>query len=139
MSENVYEIISEHERKGDFTYADVTNEMLAGAERRLGVELPVEYGEFLKYYGHGGIGGIEVLGVGKNGLMIFENETSKYRTYGMPRELIAIENCDEWVYCINTYNNRVVMWSRGRVGYLDAYGSFEEYLRDRVNDILENM
>lgn len=91
----LYELIKQHESKGDFTYAIVTEKMLNEAEKRLGIKIPKEYRYFLEKFGHGGIGGIEVLGVGKNGSLIFEKETLKYRTYGLPDELIAIENCDE--------------------------------------------
>lgn len=135
----LYELIKKHESKGDFTHAIVTEGMLDEAEKRLGIEILEEYRYFLKKFGHGGIGGIEVLGVGKNGSLIFEKETLKYRTYGLPNELIAIENCDEWVYCVNSMNGKVVMWSRGDIEYSEKFDSFEKYLHDRVNDILENM
>ena len=139
MAKELYELIHQYESKGDFTYADVTSSMLDEAERRLGVTLPEEYRYFLMNYGHGGIGGIEVLGVGKNGELIFEDLTLEYRSLGMPVELVVIENCDEWMYCINTRNNHVVEWMWWSAEYYDAYGSFEEYLQDQVNDVIENM
>ena len=139
MAKELYELIHQYESNGDFTYADVTSEMLDEAECRLGVTLPEEYRYFLMNYGHGGIGGIEVLGVGKNGKLFFENYTLEYRSFGMPEELVIVENCDEWLYCINTRNNRIVEWSLGDAEYCDAYGSFEEYLQDQVNNVLENM
>jgi len=139
MLNELYELIKQHESRGDFTYAVVTEDMLNKAEKRLGVRLPEEYKNFLKKFGHGGIGGIEVLGIGKNGVMIFEKETLRYRTYGLPNELIIVENCDEWVYCVNSLDGKVVMWSRGSSGYSQVFDNFETYLYDRVNDMLENM
>ncbi len=139
MLNELYELIKQHESRGDFTYAVVTEDMLNKAEKRLEVRLPEEYRYFLKKFGHGGIGGIEVLGIGKNGVMIFEKETLKYRTYGLPNELVIVENCDEWVYCVNSLDGKVVMWSRGSSGYSEAFDNFETYLYDRVNDMLENM
>ncbi len=139
MLNELYELIKQHESRGDFTYAVVTEDMLNKAEKRLGVRLPEEYKYFLKKFGHGGIGGIEVLGIGKNGVMIFEKETLRYRTYGLPNELIIVENCDEWVYCVNSLDGKVVMWSSGSSGYSQVFDNFETYLYDRVNDMLENM
>ena len=139
MSNQLFEIIRQHEHRGDFSHAIVTEEMIHASEERLRVDLPEEYKQFSKTFGHGGIGGVEVLGVGKNGAMVFEKETIKYRTYGMPNNLLIIENCDEWVYCLNTNNGKVVMWSTGCMDYSNAYNSFYEFLQDRVNDILENM
>lgn len=139
MLNELYELIKQHESRGDFTYAVVTEDMLNKAEKRLGVRLPEEYKNFLKKFGHGGIGGIEVLGIGKNGVMIFEKETLRYRTYGLPNELIIVENCAEWVYCVNSLDGKVVMWSRGSSGYSQVFDNFETYLYDRVNDMLENM
>lgn len=139
MTDKLYEIIRRYEQNGDFTHAVVTEDMLKESESRLGAKLPEEYKQFLKTFGHGGIGGIEVLGIGKNGTMLFETETIKYRDYGMPNNLLIIENCDEWVYCIDVNNGKVVMWSGGCASYSNAYNCFNEFLQDRVNDILENM
>ena len=139
MLNELYDLLKKYECTGDFTHADVTEEMLNEAEKRMNIKIPKEYKYFLKEFGHGGIGGIEVLGIGKNGVLIFERETLKYRTYGLPNELIIIENCDEWVYCLDSGNGKVVMWSIGDVEYTEAFGCFETYLYDRVNDVLENM
>ena len=139
MSDKLYEMVNQYESSGDFTHAEVTEKMLGSAEKRLGLKIPSEYRNFLKTFGHGGIGGIEVLGIGKNGAMTFETETLNYRTYGMPNQLLVIENCDEWVYCINADDGKIVMWSRGCTEISNAYNSFNEFLQDRVSDILENI
>ena len=99
---------------GKKTYADVEDNAFALAEEELGISIPSQYLWFLKTYGHGGLNGIETLGVGKNKKLIFKDETLKYRTYGLPHNLIVIENCDEWVYCIDSLNGKVKMWSRDK-------------------------
>lgn len=139
MLSELYALVKKHESPGDFTHADVTDEMLNEAEQRMCIEIPEEYKYFLKEFGHGGIGGIEILGIGKNGSLVFEKETLKYRVYGLPNELIIIENCDEWLYCINSNSGKVVMWSRGNTGYSEVFDSFKTYFYDRVNNVLENM
>lgn len=60
-------IIETYEEKGDFTYTTITDDQIVEAQNILGVELPEQYLDFLRTYGHGGIGGIEVIGIGKNG------------------------------------------------------------------------
>lgn len=140
MLTDLYELIRRHERKGDFTHAVVTEEMLCEGGKKLGIKIPEEYQSFLKEFGHGGIDGIEAIGVGKNGKMMFEKETLKYRLYGLPNELIVIENCGEWLYCINSDDGKVVMWSKGdNNGYTKGFDNFEAYLYARINDMLENM
>lgn len=57
--------------------------------------LPEQYKEFLKNYGHGGLDGFEVLGIGLDASAIFLDETVKYRKFGLPHNLVVIENCDE--------------------------------------------
>ena len=136
---DVFGKIKQYETAGDFTYASVSDEMLEQSEQILKITIPEEYRQFLKEFGHGGIGGIEILGVGKNCKKIFEQETLKYRSYGMPEELIVIENCDEWVYCINTMDGAIVKWLKGCAEYAMAFSSFDEYLLSRLNDIIENM
>ena len=77
------------------------------------------------------------MGVGKNKKLIFKDETLKYRTYGLPHNLIVIENCDEWVYCIDSLNGKVKMWSRDKEE--EAYDTFVDYLEDRIKDAIENL
>ena len=138
MHDYLYKTIKENESKGDFTYAKVTDSMLTEAVARLHLSLPEDYRWFLINFGQGGIGGIEVLGVGKNGKMTFVDETIKYRSYGLPNDVILIENCDEWVYCIHSQSEKIGMWSPGDNKCKDIYENFETYLWDRINDILEN-
>lgn len=139
MCDKVVELINQYEEKGDFTYAVVNDVIIAEAEKVLDVNIPEQYQWFLKRYGHGGIGGIETLGVGKNGTTIFVNKTLEFREYGLPNEMIVIENCDEWIYCIDTKNGNIGMWSLGEKKCSLAYKDFFEYLIDRMNDAIENM
>jgi hypothetical protein len=137
MIEDLYNTIKENEEEGDFTYANVTDKMLAEAEKQLNLKIPNAYRWFLKTFGHGGIG-MDVLGVGADDSMIFVDETLEYRSYGLPKDDIMIENCDEWIYCLNSKTGKIGMWSAVDNEYTDRYESFEAYLRDRINDVLEN-
>jgi len=139
MKEQIKQLILENERKGDFTYSVASDSMIKMAEEKLGLMIPEGYRWFLKQYGYGGIGGIEILGISKNNKAVFIDETLRYREYGLPKELIAIENCDEWIYCINSKDGTIVEWSPVD-GVSDVrYKDFYEYFLDRLNDIIENI
>ena len=137
MTTETLNLIKEYECNGDFTYARATDMQLLTAENVLNVIIPNQYRVFLEEYGHGGIGGIEVLGIGKNGALLFVSETVKYREYGLAANLIVVENCDEWIYCINCDDGKIISWCNDSVN--PAYSSFDEYLEDRFKDASENI
>ena len=101
MNTKILETIKKYEEPGDFTHAIVTDEMISSAERALGVKLPQQYLDFLKMYGHGGIGGIEILGVGLTGRMIFVDTTMDYRNEDLRANFVVNEKVDEWLTCID--------------------------------------
>lgn len=113
--------------------------MVKKAEEKLNLKLPAQYKDFLENFGHGGIGGLEILGVGNNNRLVFVETTLKYREYGLPVNMIAIENCDEWLYCVNANDGKIVMWTNDCKEVNTAYNDFDEYLEDRIQDALENM
>ena len=137
MNDLLKTLIKMYEAPMDFTHASFHPEDIAITESGLGVTLPEEYIAFLKEFGHGGINGIETIGIGKNGRLLFEEETLIYRKYGLPHDLIVIENCGEWLYCLNADNGNVVMWSRGEQD--TAYRSFDDYLQDRTSEATDNI
>ena len=99
--------------------------------------MPSQYLEFLKEYGQGCIGGIEVLGIGANNQLVFVEEILDYRQYGIPQNLIVIENCGEWVYCIDSDTYAIVSWSQDLTK--EEYPDFDSYLLDRFSDAAENL
>jgi hypothetical protein len=69
--------------------------MIESAQRLLGVTIPEQFIEYLNEYSYGGVGGVEILGAGFTGEMLFVDTTLWYREYGLPHNLLAVENCDE--------------------------------------------
>ncbi|MBQ4360575.1 MAG: SMI1/KNR4 family protein [Proteobacteria bacterium] len=137
MTSDITQLIQQHESDGSFTHTKVSNEMLCNAENCLSIKLPEQYKEFLLQYGHGGLDGFEVIGIGKTGKLLFVNVTLAYRPHGLSDNLIVIENCDEWLYCINCNDGCVVCWEHGLVA--PAFDCFDSYLLDRLKDSIENM
>ena len=115
-----------------------TEEELSKAEKQLGFHIPNEYVWFLKTYGHGGFF-FELLGYGLNGNAIFVNKTLHERQFGLPMELLVIEDCDEYVVCIDTVNNKVVSWSKhDKDGVIGVSESFYDYFLSRIENAIEN-
>lgn len=137
MTTEIKNLISQYENKGDFTYSPISDEQLDAAQSLLNVILPIQYVDFLREYGHGGVGGVEVIGVGKDGTLLFVDKTLKFRGYGMPLNLVVIENCDEWIYCINSFDGSIVSWSVDEIE--EEYSDFDSYLLDRFMDAAENL
>lgn len=137
MTKNLQELICKYEKKGDFTHTSISTSEIELAEKELHITLPKQYVDFLTRYGHGGIGGIEVIGIGKSGKLLFVEETKKYRQYGLPENYLVVENCDEWIYCIDCDTEEVVSWNDG---YAEScYQNFDAYLSDRFHDAIENL
>ena len=139
MKEKVINMIKEYSEDGDCIGEVSNNEIISVAEKELGLNLPEEYKWFIKNYGQGGIGGAQILGVSKVNRPMFRDVTVDYRNYGLPDNLIVVENCDEWLYCLDTDTEKVITWDRisGVLG--ERYNTFLEFLIDRFNDEIENM
>ena len=79
--------------------------------KKMQVKLPKEYNEYLMTYGHGGLAGLEILGVGLTGRIIFVDTTLEYREEDLPNNLVVIENVDEWLMCLDCNTEEVVLWN----------------------------
>lgn len=138
MNQIIIDTIKQYEQNGDFNYATVTDIMIAEAEKKLNVKLPEQYIAFLKQYGHGGIAGIETIGVGLTGRMIFVEITLDYRKDDLPDNLVVIENVDEYLTCIDCNTEKIVSWDFS--GYIkEDYNSFDEYLICQMNRAIEDL
>lgn len=113
-------------------------------EEMLGVSLPESYKWFVREYGNGGIGGVEILGVGKPTVPYCVRTTERYRRYGLPRSFVVIENVDEWQYCLETEQMQdgecpVTDWDmRGAVG-LHKRDNFYKFVIEEFARAIENL
>lgn len=121
-----------------FLLTNPSDEDIKRAEQELGFEIPENYLWFLKKYGHGGFS-FEFLGYGLTGNPLFVRETLKQRENGLPENLMAIENCDEYVACINTDNGNIVSWSNyDNDGMIVKQTCFEDYFIDCIENAIDN-
>ena len=137
MNKEIKDLIARYEDKGFFTRIAPTEEMLADAQQELGLSVPDQYLEYLNTYSHGGIG-FEINGIGFDGSISFLEETLEYREDGLPSNLIVVENCDEWLYCIDGNTGEIVSWAIDEDARVE-YPCFDDYLTDRLNDAIENL
>ena len=138
MNEKINKLVAEHESDSFFTKVAPTDEMIADAQEKLGVALPAQYVDYLKAFSHGGIGGVEILGIGFDGSVIFVEQTLSERNYGLPDNLVVVENVDEWVYCIDCDTEAVVSWSQID-GVRPEFKDFDEFVISEFNDAIENL
>jgi len=98
---------------------------------------------FLKNYGSGGLFGVDILGCGKSATLSVITNTERFRKIGLPTQYVVVENCEEFVYCLDTENLIdaecvVVSWDRTD-GYSDKRAeNFHEFLTNRLLDAKEN-
>lgn len=139
MKEEIKKLIKEYSEDAIFTGKISNDDIIESAITELGVNILNDYRCFLKNYGQGGSGGGEILGISKMNKAIFKDKTLEYRNYGLPNNLIVIENCDEWLYCIEVDTEKVIAWDRINGVLCERYVTFLEFLIDRFNDEIENM
>lgn len=139
MKEKIKSMITEYSEAGDFIGVIENDEVISDSEKELGINIPDQYKWFIRNYGQGGIGGVQILGISKVNRPVFRDVTIEYRNYGLPNNLIVVENCDEWLYCIDVDNEKVVSWDRINGVLGERYATFLEFLIDRFNDEIENM
>ncbi|WP_291581490.1 SMI1/KNR4 family protein [Clostridium sp. UBA6640] len=139
MQEKIIGIIEEYSEDGDFIGNISYDNLITVAEKELGFNIPSQYKWFIKNYGQGGIGAVQILGISKANRAVFKDITLEYRNYGLSTNLIVVENCDEWLYCIDINNGKIIAWDRisGVLG--ERYNTFLDFLADRFNDEIENM
>ena len=139
MKEEIKKLIEKYSEEVVFTGKIFNDDVIECAITELEVNIPDDYKWFIKNYGQGGIGGVEILGISKTNRAVFKDTTLEYRNYGLSNNLVVVENCDEWLYCIDTDTKKIIAWNRidGILG--DRYTSFLEFLLERFNDEIENM
>lgn len=70
---------------------------------------------------------------------VFKDKTLEYRNYGLSDNLIVVENCDEWLYCIDVDTEKVVSLDRTNGVLGERYDTFLDFIIDRFNDEIENI
>lgn len=112
-------------------------------ELKLELKLPESYKWFLSKYGNLMILGIEIYGVTKEGCYQCVESTLDRRIIGLPNNLVVIQNCDEWVYCLDTttiqeIDCKIISWNRHEGCIEETFKGFYEYLNETLIVAKEN-
>lgn len=140
MKEKILNLISSNPEvfENAFLMRFPTDDELEKAKELLGFEIPEDYVWFLKTYGHGGFF-FEFLGYGINGAAMLVDKTLHERKFGLPAELLVIEDCDEYVVCIDSLNGKIVSWSKyDKDGVIAVSDNFYEYFIERIENAIAN-
>ena len=95
-------IIDNKEAGYCFFTGGISEKKINYIENELGVILPESYKFFLGNYGSGGMFGVEIIGCGYSEIPRVVEMTKFYRKYGLPKDLVVIEDVDEYQYCLQT-------------------------------------
>ncbi|MGG3889950.1 SMI1/KNR4 family protein [Metabacillus fastidiosus] len=136
-------IMSSQEEEFFFT-GGITEELVQEIEKELNVKLSESYKWFLSHYGYGGIDGVLIQDVELDELLEVVDTTRSLREYGLLRNLVVIENMDEYVYGLDAaqMNNNecpIVNWDQSTGIGKKQYNNLYSYLYDRFNDAVENL
>ncbi|MBZ5753276.1 SMI1/KNR4 family protein [Metabacillus rhizolycopersici] len=86
----------------------------------------------------GGIFWVDILGVAKSNIASVVIETERYGKLGLAKDLVVIENCGEYVYCLDTSkleNNEcpIIVWDRqAGIDEMIEANNFFEFLLERL-------
>jgi hypothetical protein len=131
-------LIHKYEAPEDFTHMPIDRSNITDFERQLRHHLPDQYTEFLKKYSQGGVLGMVTLGVNAFGQPTFLFATEDYRKFGLPKDLVVIEEDDDNAnWCIDLKSESVVYWKVGSKKYERIYPDFCTYLHDRIHDFID--
>lgn len=79
-----------------------------------------------------------MLGFGLADTMLFLETTLRQRKYGLPNNLLVIENCNRWQECIDCDTGEIVSWDPIE-GIVVDYPDFDRFLFDRTQNAIENL
>lgn len=137
-------IIDNHRKEKDFT-GGITDDKVMKIEEELHVKLPDSYKWFLRNYGRGGLFGVDILGWGKSEIAPVVKETRRYYIQGLPSSYVVVEDCDEFLYCVDTdtadpESNEapVLVWYKANAKSIKRAPSFAHFFLNRLLDALED-
>lgn len=137
----------EGESENKYFTGGVSCDKVRQAERALEVEFPESYVSFLKLYGSGGIGCADFFGIENETVEIEKytvvNITFLFREkYKLPKYLVVIENCGDYIVCLNTRgmkNSECPVMSYGLYDNGEVIlcaDNFYQYLLEKLDDAL---
>ncbi len=139
MQRKIKKFINENVEKSGFFTGGISEAKIQKVEELLNVSLPEGYKWFLKKYGYGSLYGVLILGWGKSDESIpVVRETLAFRKLGLPLNCVVVEDCDEWVYCMNCDDGKVYRWSSWDPNFYYRYSDFYDFLFTKFSEAKED-
>ena len=135
-------IIVQYLNTGRF-YGQVDEKYINKVEEQLKVNFPKSYKQFLRQYGYGGVLGITINGVQSNYNSTVVSSTEKYRKFGLDANCVVVQDCGEFVMCLDTAGMvddecPIISWDRLSKIKNERYKNFNDYLIDILNEAIDN-
>ncbi|MDR3000945.1 MAG: SMI1/KNR4 family protein [Fibromonadaceae bacterium] len=142
MSEIIAKMVKEYEEDA-LIWGEVTEDAIENAENALGVKFPKEYREFVKAYGSGGIGGVEIEGVEDEGASVVD-ATERHRELGLDKSMIVVMDSGPFINCLDTSENGSAVYTlyRADKGFSERrkdYDSFTEFVIGEFQEAIDNI
>lgn len=144
--DKLHKLIQE-KRDASYFFGTVDDTTIKNAEEKLDLTFPKEYREFLKEYGCGNIGPIEIFGLGPNVESVPNVEwviKNLRETRDLPNYLIPVENIGDGSYAVVSSANSsehgvmegiVLQWNSRVNDPKKIANNFGEYLQERLLNI----
>jgi antitoxin YobK len=105
-------------------------------EETLSVKFPDDYIWFLRNYGSGQVCGRAILGIDPTLSNSVVKTTRHCRSLGMPENFIVIINNEEYFFCINTKDGKIMNWSSYETAIYVTSENFIDFLLEEVENAI---
>jgi len=142
MNETIAKMVKEYE-EDSLIFGEATEEAIQNAENTLCLKFPKDYREFVKVYGSGGIGGVQIEGVEGNGASVV-TATQRYRKLGLAESMLVVMDSGEFIDCLDTSESGSAVYRLYRTGAglsdrRKDYDSFTEFVIDEFQEAIDNI
>jgi antitoxin YobK len=135
IHERIQSLIEETREDGSFT-GGVTLEEIEACEQLLSVKFPDDYKWFLSNYGCGQICGRRILGISTKSYNSVVKNTLDCWERGMPNYFICIVDNEEYYFCINTQDGKIMNWCRYETAIYVKNNTFIDFLLDEIESAI---
>lgn len=122
----------------------IINEM----EKAIGLKLPIEYKEYVKTFGAGGISGVDIIGIEINAINNKVNTSiltylEIWRKRGLEEKYIPVMHVDDIVYFVDGTEEDsavyVYYWGMGTKGIGKCFESFFDFVLDQMANTIDDL
>ncbi|AKL97873.1 SMI1/KNR4 family protein [Endomicrobium proavitum] len=137
--EEIEHLVEKYKSAAFFT-GGVCESKIKDAQQQLGVSFPEQYKWFLSKYGHGGVNGSWIEGIGKSSEYPVVEQTKSIRKYSrknLNNQWVIIYDVDEYYYCLSCEDGKVRDWDLSGKTYYEI-DSFLDFLYTIIMESVDN-